>query len=370
MRESYVAPLDSRVVRILLATPYPHDEVAGVASFVRTLETELPARSVSVTVVAPPRGGAGHVGANVALAIQSANFLFRNRRSFDAVHGQQLHLQTVALALVARVLGIGAVVTVHGRSPVPTGLRGILLRLTEYFAVRFPHKTVFVAESLRAAFGNRGEVIPVGVPTKELRGIHQERDRIRRELGVAHAVVVCFVGRVTVDKGIWTLVESFRIARDHASVPLKLVVVGPLDSVSDEIHHRVRDFAQDTLIVGPQANPWRYLASADLFVLPSLHEGLPLSLLEAMAMGVAPIASGVGDIPRVIADGETGWLVRAGDVDSLAAAILRACGSPDLRAKVGRRAAESISATYEAATMLERYVMLYRQLPGQSGAGG
>ena len=88
------------------------------------------------------------------------------------------------------------------------------------------------------------------------------------------------------------------------------------------------------------------LRGADVFALPSLQEGLPLSLLEAMASGLPVVASAVGGIPAVVRDGDDGFLVPAGDVAALGAALVRLANDPVRRARLGeaaRRAAQAWS---------------------------
>jgi len=232
----------------------------------------------------------------------------------------------------------------------------------EWFGVRIPHRLVFVAESLRAAFGGRGVVIPVGVPFAKLRVALDHRDQVRSELRLGDAVTLAFVGRVTADKGIWTLIESFRSARWATNVPLKLLVIGPFDAVREEIVRRTEDAREEIRIMGPREEPWRYVAASDVFVLPSFREGLPLSLLEAMALGIPPITSSVGDMPLILQARVTGWLVPPGDAKALSRVIVQVTRDKDLRVLVGKRASELVKARYDEAVTLDAYRRIYSEL--------
>lgn len=102
--------------------------------------------------------------------------------------------------------------------------------------------------------------------------------------------------------------------------------------------------------------------SFSLFALPSLAEGTPVSLLEAMACGLPVVASNVGGIPEVIQDGEQGSLVPAADSAALAAAIARYVQDPALAARHGRAARERIEQRYSMQAMLAAYTGLYDTL--------
>jgi glycosyltransferase involved in cell wall biosynthesis len=111
------------------------------------------------------------------------------------------------------------------------------------------------------------------------------------------------------------------------------------------------------------------LDAADILFLPSHHEGLPMAILEAMASGVAVVASPVGAIPDAIVDGESGLLVPCGDVDALSKAILRLLRDPALR----QRLASNARARFERLFTIDRtaaaVATVYREL-GIGLAGG
>jgi len=109
------------------------------------------------------------------------------------------------------------------------------------------------------------------------------------------------------------------------------------------------------------------LARADAFLLPSYAEGLPMSLLEAMANGLAPICTPVGSIPEFVRDGVNGLLVPPGDTDKLAAAIERLVRDRDARmrmARIARATVEPLSLTRYA----QRLTSIYRSLSGTAAS--
>jgi glycosyltransferase involved in cell wall biosynthesis len=101
------------------------------------------------------------------------------------------------------------------------------------------------------------------------------------------------------------------------------------------------------------------LASFDVFVLPSLTEGLPMSVLEAMEAGVPVVASAVGGLPDVLENGGAGGLAGPGDPESLATALDRVIGDRQLALALAVRASSRVRADYSASHMAEQYLALY-----------
>lgn len=104
------------------------------------------------------------------------------------------------------------------------------------------------------------------------------------------------------------------------------------------------------------------LREADLFVLPSRGENQPVSILEAMARGIPVVATDVGAIPEQVCDGETGVIVRPGDVKGLADALARLLAAPDLRREMGRKGMARFEQYFSADTLAARFAALYDRL--------
>jgi len=101
------------------------------------------------------------------------------------------------------------------------------------------------------------------------------------------------------------------------------------------------------------------IAGSDALLLPSYREGLPLVVLEAMALGCAPIVSTAGGLPEVVRDGETGLLVSSGDVDALVEKMRWALAHPVELAVLGERAAAFVREHLDFTNAVDAYVALY-----------
>jgi glycosyltransferase involved in cell wall biosynthesis len=112
------------------------------------------------------------------------------------------------------------------------------------------------------------------------------------------------------------------------------------------------------------------MAAADVFVLPSLSEGLPLAVLEAMSLSRPIVASGVGDVPRALANGAAGVLVPPSDVTALVHALDQVLRSEVLRSSLGRRAYLRWKEVYHRDRMVTRYARMLRALAARSGQHG
>ena len=171
--------------------------------------------------------------------------------------------------------------------------------------------------------------------------------------------VVAFVGKCDAAKGIFDLLEA--IARIPGA---RLVCAG--DGDLDAVRRRAAELGIAARVklagwIGPEARA-QLLRTCSVFALPSHAEGVPMSLLEAMAAGCPAVASAVGGIPDVVRHGANGLLVTPGDPSSLAHALERVLGDPALARRLGAAARETIARNYTAGQAMERLDRLYAQM--------
>lgn len=200
-----------------------------------------------------------------------------------------------------------------------------------------------------------------GVDPNRFRPDVDARSRVRSQLGIDEAACcLLFVGRLTRDKGIADLMAAFeRLGADFSN--LHLMLVGPAEERFDELL---------------AANPWvhrvgytqaveQYMAAADVFCLPSYREGFGLVLIEAGAVGLPVVASGIYGITDAVVDGETGLLHQPGNVAELAGKLEILIKDPSLRRALGTagqvRAREKFSVELVSAAMADFLQGLFDQ---------
>jgi glycosyltransferase involved in cell wall biosynthesis len=189
---------------------------------------------------------------------------------------------------------------------------------------------------------------------------------LRRSLRIApHEPVIGIVAHVLPHKGYDDLVRSLALIR--TTLPdIRCLIVGETPRRGyrrDLLDLAGRLGVGDRLTwVGFREDVSRLLQAMDLFVLPSHTEGLPLTILEAMAAARPIVATAVGGIPEVVRDGETGILVPPGDPERLAEAALRILGAPERARWMGERGRAQVERDFTLAAEAERTSMVYRRV--------
>jgi glycosyltransferase involved in cell wall biosynthesis len=197
------------------------------------------------------------------------------------------------------------------------------------------------------------------------------RAAVRRELGLGAAdLVLLQVARLDCLKDHATAVRALgRVALRRPDARLVLVGEGP---EGPKVRGLVgwAGLTDHVRFLGLRHDVPRLLAAADLFLLTSISEGIPLTLIEAMAAGLPVVATRVGGVGEVVEDGKTGLLAPAGDDAGLARHLLRLAGMPGEAREMGRLGRARAEAFFSEGVMHDRYGELYRDmLRGRTGGG-
>jgi glycosyltransferase involved in cell wall biosynthesis len=271
---------------------------------------------------------------------------------FDVLHAHDY--KTTLYGVPAARLGGGALcVTLHGDTKEDKSVR--LYETLCYKALPLARKVAAVSreifERIRTIVPGKAVYAPNGIDTAALRArITKGRD-LRAELAIpADGTLAVAVGRLSVEKAHVTLLEA------AARVPRLFVAIaggGPLEA---ELRARAAQLGLEgrLRLLGQRDDVADLYACADIFVHPSLREGLPLAILEAAACGAPIVASAVGEIPEVL-EGCAVGLVPPGDPVALADALARATFDPAAARAAGARARERVDRNYSAEAMAERY---------------
>jgi glycosyltransferase involved in cell wall biosynthesis len=206
--------------------------------------------------------------------------------------------------------------------------------------------------------------IPNAVDTAAVRRSVRAKSDVMREFGWGpDNRLLLAVGRLVPAKSYATLAETLSILRGRHP-DARCLIVGE-GRAEEDVRSAVDRFAVGDIVklAGSRTDVPDLLAAADIFVLTSIREGLPVSLLEAMAAGKAIVGTSVGGIPDAITDGETGLLVPPGNPAAVAAAVSRLLGDPTLRESLGqaamRVAEERFSVDHQARSIGEVYETLF-----------
>ena len=280
------------------------------------------------------------------------------------LHSHEFFMNTLGL-VASWMTGVPLVATVHGRNYYADRFR----RRAAYRLVARLARMVAVSEDVRLFLAERVgisqrqiTVIPNGVPLDQ--GPSDEKiSALRESLGLhPHSQVVGSVGSLYPVKGHRYLIDgSPQVITRFPHVVFLIVGRGGL---REELEAQTRRLgvASHFRFLGHRDDVSDLLALSDVFVLPSLSEGMPLALLEAMAAGVPPIATRVGGVSEVVKDGLTGLLLPPRDGDALADRIMTLLGDRTLARQIGQSAREMVASRFSLAGMVQAYQEVYTQL--------
>jgi glycosyltransferase involved in cell wall biosynthesis len=334
------------------------------------LAGELRRLGVPVSVLDESRTSAGQI-------VQELTRLLR-LYAVDIVHTHR-YKDTVLGAMAAALAGVpGLVRTVHGRSEPMRGWAQAKYRVYDtldravlrWYANGMIAVSTVVAKSLEPLASSSAPVIslPNGINLSQVRPARFRRD-VRHELGVdAGTPLVGAIGRLSPVKGHATFLEAARATLE--AVPgARFVLVGD-GELAAELKARAARLGIDRAcaFLGARHDVYDLLSAMDVFVLPSLDEGIPMALLEAMAIGTPVVATAVGGVPEVVTDGTTGLLVPPADPAALAAACLALIRDRQRAQSLAARARDEVVARFSHERHGARLVDFYRQV--MAGAGG
>ncbi len=322
-----------------------------------------------------PRALLAHRNADAMLAaVRGPLRRVHGRWPFDVIHAQMLVPDGWAAARVGAGLGVPVLATVHRADVLDVPSRGDGSRRRVAEAVTGVDQIASVSDAIRRATEAIATprrpiaVVPNGADHRVFRPRDpREVAAIRAELGVpTDGPVVSYVGKLVPRKGVGDLIEAMgRLARAGAGATLLLAGMGE-ERTALERRAAELGIADRVRFVGkvPHDTVPLVMSAGDLFVLPSLSEGLPTVVCEAMACGLPVVATAVDGTPEIVRDGETGFLVPPRDPAALADALGRLVGDPALARAMGRRAHEIAMDTYTWDANAARTEALYEEIRG------
>ncbi|MBN1884270.1 MAG: glycosyltransferase [Candidatus Krumholzibacteriota bacterium] len=319
-------------------------------------------RTIGASVVILGKRRRGEFGAMRALV----SLMRRERPALLHLHNAPGLVWGTAASIAA---GIGAPVVATMHNPWSPAGMPLAYRLLFPVGLGRAARIVCVSEDARRSFAARfprrtGRLvtIPNGValaPFGALPPREECRRRFRLPVGVP---VVGTVGRLVPVKEHRLLVEAFASLHEaHPSAHLAILGEG---EERGAIEDRAAELSlnENVSIIPATPDVATFLGGLDIFVLSSRSEGMPMTLIEALAAGVPAVATAVGGVPEVIEDGRTGMLVPPGDSGALAGAIAALLDDPVRAAALGGAGRAAVRERFGAALMTERIEELYDRL--------
>ena len=306
---------------------------------------------------------------SVQLLIHLVRYLRRHQP--DIVHTHK-YKDNILGSCAAAIAGIPVVVrSVHGmtepfrgREYVNMALYEMADRLVSRWKVR---KVIGVSSNitsvLKRLYGSEKVVcIHNGINLQKVQ-VKQDRGRVRECLGIgSDEHMVGTVGRLTTVKGHDIMMQTARLLKEE-DVNCKFLIVGdgPL-MLKLKALTRTLGIEKEVTLAGQRDDVYDLINAMDIFLLPSLHEGIPMVLLESLALGRPVVASRVGGIPEIISHGKEGLLVEPGDVEELKENVSLLINDRTYADNLARAGRKRVEEKFSGDLMAEQTLRLYSEL--------
>lgn len=305
--------------------------------------------------------------------VQLHKILQRGRYDIIHFHGAKAGLVGRIAALAARCPR--TVLTAHNfiiYEEVPLAKK-ILFRCGEKLLSRVTTRIITVSEALKADLINNyrinSELItPVynGIDTAKYTG-HRDRPAIKNEWGISQAkYVLGTAARMAPQKGLHYLLEAVALINKldpgrAGEIACVVAGDGPLRAELEKLAGQL-GLADQVIFPGFIDDMPGFLYCLDVFIIPSIAEGLSITTIEAMAAGLPVVASRVGGLPELVSEGVTGYLVEPRNPLELAQAILKILGQPELAKGMGEKAREMAWRRFSTEAMINETCQVYDQV--------
>lgn len=301
--------------------------------------------------------------------------LWRSQDTYDVLHAHLAFGPALAAVIAARLLQKSSMVKLGNSGAfgdIETSKRTVRGRFRLAMVRKWADVVIALDDQMET------EAVSAGFDAKQIRrmvnGIDassflsssEVRDT-RESFGLSGKTVVLYIGRLSAQKSLPTLIHAIeRASRSCSTLHLMLVGDGPerenLEALASDLNVSNR-----ITFAGLQSDVRAYLSAADIFALPSLSEGISNALLEAMASGLACVASSVGGTAEVLDHGKCGVLLTGNDLDRWTEALLDLAMNEKKRQQLGCAARTRITEVYDFAVVGKKYISLYEELIAKQG---
>jgi len=289
---------------------------------------------------------------------------------FDLVHSHGYFADIIGVS-AAKVLKIPHISTCHGFISNDRNLA--LYNSIDRLLLCFSDKIIAVSEQIKDDLERSGIIkSKISVIQNAVQTIHKaenyEENRRKKRLALAikdEEFIVGYVGRLSDEKGVQYLIEAGMLLME-TGMPCKILIIGDGPKRKElEDMVKMKGLEDNIIFTGFQTNIEEWMSLLDIFVLPSLTEGTPMALLEAMAFGLPVVASDVGGIPEIIDSGENGILVPAANPDKIEEAISTICKDNYFRTKLSEMAKKTIRSKFNINEWVNKIESVYVETIGK-----
>ncbi len=391
-----------RTIRLCVVSPLYHPSLGGLGRQAQLLTERLAKEGVKVFVITRrmrntppvefhpdvqvlkawsirpevhhmPDVNISNILTSLSFCISCGFFLFRYRHLYDLVHFHGAGLPLIVNLPLLKLLRkkIIAKVAAAGLGTEAGSLRGRYMGVGSLMAKLLRGVDAFVATTEEIKKGllrdgvNEKRIwsIPNFIDLKEYKSIGDtEKQALRIKLDLPETPLVLYVGRFVQRKGINYLLEAWKKVQKEVA-QARLLLLGDGQTFEEMRRYAEKlSIAETTHFLGHVNNVQEYLQAADIFVLPSIQEGMPNALLEAMASGLPVVATRIGGVVDIIEDGIDGVLVEPADTEGLAEKILQLLKRKDMAETIACNAYQKIKNHYSLDSIAQRYIQLYRSI--------
>ncbi len=370
--------------RVILVSRYFHPFVGGLEKRVGFLARELAARGIHVEIVTSglypkfpqqqtqdgviihrlPTPRIKVFGACIFIA-RLVRFLYQRRSRYQFLHAFLVGHSSGAAVLTGRLLGKRVFFHLSGSGSggdvgrhIKTPWGWVFLALCRLASGMIVLNKQMQRELRILAYpSSRTVCIPNGVDTRFYQP-HEDRAGLRQSLGMRRRPIILYTGRLSAEKGVEILVRAHALLQSPSAPALYIVGSGP---GQQRLEHLIRKLHIEnrTTIVPACSDIRSYYQCADIFVMPSFHEGISNSILEAMACALPVVATAVSGNTDLVRHRHNGLLVPPKNPATLAAAIDELLNAPDTARTMGVSGRHIAETHYCADEMINRCVALY-----------
>lgn len=289
-----------------------------------------------------------------------------NKERFDIVHCHEMKGRLYGLISTIRTK---AKLITTNHNWIRSSFLVTFFEILDAFYIRFFPIIIAVSPEVRELMrrylvpDSRIRVIVNGVDMNEFKRNHAARDRIRKKLGITQDVkLIGTVGRLSPEKGQKYFIDAaVSVLKVFPETMFILVGDGTQrKELEDHVNHL--GLSGKIIFFGFQKNIFDFYSSFDMFILPSLSEGTPMALLEAMSAELPVIATNVGNVSRIVENEKTGVLIPPANSKDMTLAIIKLLNNASEAERMSKKSLDVISKEYSLENMVCEYMQLYKEI--------